>query len=222
MGTYISQDASQDIINASVNRSHGITMIFTRKRNTGDNDHDIKLNCQSIFFAWGRKVTSKNGKIELHKPSFENVLSENDTCFCPTVDVTSMFGFNFSSSIPTTDLCPSCRTILYECKMNATCRQISNNGQKHCGHIFKWDESSNETEPVCTNECKEHLIAFEKALGEKLSCCSSEISEEHEIPFKIRSLQMPKNIDRWCFNTTRATTTCFKCQGCVANLVVLI
>jgi len=218
MGTDISQDASQDIINASVNRSHGITMIFTRRRNTGDNDHDIKLNCQSIFFVWGRKATLKNNKIELHKPRFEDV-SENDTCFCPTVEVTPMPSFNLTPTMPTIDLCQSCRMVLNECNMKATCRQMRDARWKHCGNIFNWDELSNETEPVCTSECKRYLVAFKKIMGEKISCCNcGEIRDEHEIPVKIRCLQIPKNIDRWCPNTV--STRCSKCpQGLLVQLI---
>ena len=218
MGANISQDASQDIINASVNRSHGITMIFTRRRNTGDNDHDIELNCQSIFFAWGRNTPSRNNKIKLDNPRYEDA-SENDTCFCPTVEATPMPSFNLTSIfMPTTDLCQSCRMVLNECNMNATCRQMRDARWKHCGNIFNWDELSNEIEPVCTYECKRHLVAFKKIIGEKISCCSCEINDEHEIPFKIRCLQIPKNIDRWCPNTI--TTRCSKCkQGCVNNLL---
>ena len=216
MGTDISQDASQDIINASVNRSHGITMIFTKRRNTGDNDHDIELNCQSIFFAWGRKATLKRNKIKLHKPRFEDA-SENDTCFCPTVEVTPMPGFNLTSSIPTIDLCPSCRVIVNICSMNPTCKQIFDNRQKHCKNILEWDEFSNETEPVCTNKCKENLVALEQFVGQKLICCNcGEISDDHklsDVSATIRCRQIQKNIITWCPNAVN--TTCPECKlGC--------
>ena len=214
-------DTSQDITNASVNRSNGsTTMIFTRSRITGDTDHDIKLHCQSIFFAWGKKVTSKNSIIKVHKPRFEKV-SENDTCFCPTVGVTPMPSSEFTPTIATPDLCQSCSTVLNKCRMNATCKTILEDEQ-HCKNIFEWDEFSNDTAPVCTKKCKENLVATKKILGNKISCCNcGEITDDHElsdITAAISCRQLHKNIDRWCPNTV--VTSCPECdQGCVANLV---
>ena len=127
-----------------------------------------------------------------------------------------MPSFNLTPTMPNTALCQSCRMVFNECSMNATCRQLSDAQWKYCGNIFNWNELSNEAEPVCTDECKGHLVAYQKFIGEKLSCCSCEIKDEHEIPFKIRCLQIRKNIDRWCPNTV--TTTCSKCpQGCAVN-----
>ena len=220
MGTDISQDASQDIINASVDRSHGITMIFTRRRNTGDYNHDIKLNCQSIFFAWGKKATAlKLNKIRLHKPRFEDI-SENDTCFCQTVKVTPMPSFNLTLTIPTTDLCPSCRMVLNICNMNPTCKQIYDDRQEHCKNILEWDDFNNETEPVCTNKCKENLVALEQFFGKALTCCNcGEISDDHklsDVSATIRCRQIHENIVTWCPDAVNTMhTTCPECKiGC--------
>ena len=101
--------------------------------------------------------------------------------------------------------------------MNATCKAIQNDQWKYCKNVFEWSEFSNETEPVCTNKCKESLIKSEKSLG-KLRCCScGEITDDHklsDISMTIRCHQIKRNIDRWCPNP--ALTPYSECgtQGC--------
>ena len=233
-------DTSQDITNASVNRSDGITtMTFTRSRITGDTDHDIELHCQSIFFAWGREVISDNDIIKVLKPRFEEV-SENDMCFCPTiystVGVTSVPSSKFTpmptptptpdptpiptsmpTPMPTPGLCPSCVTIVNRCNSNATCRQLLDQEREHCRNIREWDKFSNETEPVCTNKCKEKLLAVENIFGKEITCCKcGEITDDHklsDITSILRCRRIRENVNRWCPNTVN--TSCHECeQGC--------
>ena len=187
-------------------------MIFTRSRITGDTDHDIELHCQSIFFAWGRKITY-DGKIQVLEPKFEEI-SEDDTCFCSTVGVAPMPSSKFT---PTLGLCQNCNTILYKCSLNATCKLLLDDERKHCKNILEWDELSNETEPVCTSKCKEKITALVKSFGNQTGCCDcGEITDDHklsDVTDIIRCRQIHKNLDRWCPNTVN--TSCRDCeQGC--------
>ena len=106
--------------------------------------------------------------------------------------------------------------------MNATCTAIQNDQWKSCKNIFEWSEFSNETEPVCTNKCKDNLIKMEKLLGKNIRCCScGEITDDcklSDISAAIKCHQIRRNIDRWCPNTV--PTSCPECgrQGCNINI----
>ena len=89
--------------------------------------------------------------------------------------------------------------------------------REHCRNILEWDEFSNETEPVCTEKCKEKLVALVKSFGKENSCCKcEEITDDHklsDITSILRCHQIQENIDRWCPNTFN--TSCHECeQGC--------
>ena len=165
------QDVSQDITNASVNRSDNIvTMIFTRKRDTGDTDHDITLHCQSILFAWGNKIILKNNVIEVRNPTFEEVF-ENETCFCPIIGVTPMPSSTFTPTMSNTDSeCSSnCSVALSLCQNSPLCRTLWKHYQMAC-HQNESDGVENST--LCSDECKVAVENFKSHQhGMLYMCC---------------------------------------------------
>ena len=117
------------------------------------------------------------------------------------------------------DFCyQSCSTVINNCEMNDTCKAVQDEIWVSCKNIFEWSELSNETEPVCTNKCKENFIKLEKMLGKNIQCCScGEITNDlklSDISATIICNQIARNIDRWCPNTVQAS--CPECgrQGC--------
>ena len=102
--------------------------------------------------------------------------------------------------------------------MNATYRAIHNEQLKHCKNVFEWSEFSNETEPVCTNKCKEGLIKKEKFLGKNIRCCTcGEITDDHklsDVSVTIRCHRVKRNMDRYCPNTPLIPRSECGTQGC--------
>ena len=151
------QDISQDITNTSVNRSDNvITVIFTRKRDTGDTDHDIILNCQSILFARGNNIISKS-ITEVHNLTIEEVF-ENETCFCPAIAMPSS---TFTPTMPATiatppvntdSECPSnCSVALSLCQNSSLCKTLWERYQMACHHS---ESGGVENSTLCLDECK--------------------------------------------------------------------
>ena len=175
------QDISQDITNASVNRSDNITtMIFTRKRNTGDTDHDITLHCQSILFAWGNKIISKNSIIEVRNPTFEEVF-ENETCFCPNIGVTPMPSSTFAPIMPNTDSeCPSnCSVALNLCQNNPLCRILWERYHMAC---HQNESNGVENSTLCLDECKlaiENLKSNQHGMSYMCCICNDEMCAQN-------------------------------------------
>ena len=160
------QDVSQDITNASVNRSdNSITMIFTRKRDTGDTDHDVALHCQSILFAWGNKIILKNNVIEVRNPTFEEVF-ENETCFCPIIGAMPSSTFTPTMS----NKCSSnCSVALSLCQNSPLCRTLWEHYQMAC-HQNESDGVENTT--LCSDECKVAVENFKSDQhGMLYMCC---------------------------------------------------
>ena len=107
----------------------------------------------------------------------------------------------------------SCNIVINECEMNATCKTAQGYEWESCRNIFEWSELSDDTEPVCTNKCKESLIKLESILGKNIRCCScGEITDDrklNDVSAAIQCHQIRRNIDRWCPNTV--PTSCPEC-----------
>ena len=111
--------------------------------------------------------------------------------------------------------------------MNTTCRIILADGEEYCKNIFEWDEFSNDTEPVCTDKCKESLIKLEKLLDENIRCCKcGEITDNHklsDISAIIGCHQLGINIDRWCPNTVASSSLiCPECNRQGYNKIIIM
>ena len=179
------QDISQDITNASVNRSDNITtMTFTRKLDTGDTEHDIILHCLSILFAWGNKTILRNSIIEVHNPTFEEVF-ENETCFCSAIGVTPMPSSTFTPAMPaalstplvnTDSECPlNCSVALSLCKNSTLCRTLWERYQMAC-HQIKSDGVGNSS--LHLDECKlavENLKSDQHGMSYMCCICDGEM-----------------------------------------------
>ena len=165
------QDVSQDITNTSVNRSDVITtMIFTRKRDTGDTDHDVALYCQSIVFAWGDKIISKDSILEVHNPTFEDVF-QNETCFCPTIArETTMPSSTLKPTMSNIEPeCSNCSLALNLCQNSPLCRTLWERYQMAC-HQNESDGVENST--LCSDECKVAVENFKSHQhGMLYMCC---------------------------------------------------
>ena len=171
------QDVSQDITNTSVNRSDNITtMIFTRKRDTGDTVHDITLHCQYILFAWGDKIISKDSILEVHNPTFEDVF-QNETCFCPTIARETPMP---SSTLKPTMLniepeCSNCSLALNLCQNSPLCRTLWERYQMAC-HQNESNGAENST--LCLDECEvavENLKSHQHGMLYMCCICDDEI-----------------------------------------------
>ena len=181
-------------------------MIFTRKRNTGDADHDITLYCQSILFAWAENIISKSHIIEVYEPRFEEV-SETETCFCPTTGTTPMPSPTVTPTTPTavsTSLvnvdpeCPSnCSVALNLCQNSLLCRTLWERYQMAC-HLNESDGVGNSS--LCSDECRlaaENLKSDEHGLLYTCCFCDDEICT-----------QQRKNFEESCGISTAESDVC--------------
>ena len=107
--------------------------------------------------------------------------------------------------------------IANKCNLNATCKLLLDEEREHCRNIREWNEFSNDTEPVCTDECKESLLGVENIFGKEILCCKcGDFTDDHklsDITTILRCRQTRENVDRWCPNIVN--TSCRECeQGC--------
>ena len=102
--------------------------------------------------------------------------------------------------------CPSCKSREALCKNNATCKMLMDDAKKNCKDIFEWDESARESEPTCTDECKDSIMKFHDFGGGRHHCCScGNISDDNNldtISYAIKCNQKRRNAMRWCANDT--------------------
>ena len=82
-----------------------------------------------------------------------------------------------------------------------------------CKDIFEWDESKGESEPMCTDECKDSMM---KIFNFGSQCCScGNITDDknlEDIRFAIRCNQKKRNAMRWCLiDTMRQAMKCEEC-----------
>ena len=87
----IFRDAKQNIENRSVLFNNGITTVmFSRLRNTGD-ENDFSLDvCRYFLFAWGDVIDIKTGEIDGHGMgqhflSDELICLPTSTSLCPKI-----------------------------------------------------------------------------------------------------------------------------------------
>ena len=78
--------------------------------------------------------------------------------------------------------------------------------QMKCKDIFEWEELSGESEPMCTDECREAIMKLHSFGGDRYHCCScGDITDDNDdlddLHSAIHCRQRRRNM-RLCFNDT--------------------
>ena len=95
---------------------------------------------------------------------------------------------------------------------------LLNDAEKNCKDVFEWDESARESEPMCTDECKNSLMKMHMHDfgGVRHFCCScGNITDDdnlENIRYAIECHQKRRNTVRWCFNDTMQQS--MMCEEC--------
>ena len=91
---------------------------------------------------------------------------------------------------------------------------LMNDAEKKCKNVIEWDESARESEPMCTDECKNSLMKM-RVFGHHCCSCGNITDDDNleNVRYKIKCHQNRRNIARWCINDTmQQSMMCEECR----------
>ena len=105
------------------------------------------------------------------------------------------------------------------CKKDPSCRDVLNQLWSKCQYIADWNESVNDTEPVCTEECKRLIMNISKTHDTDNNlepcCINGKISDDsklEDVREIIRQHRMRNNGFRFCSDSKTIPEMCEECR----------